>query len=232
MAHFLQFSDCEQDVLGPDILEALGETQVPKANYGPPINSDLATRWSAILVAGCEKDVKLGLITAHKIPENCPLMEAPKLNLEMVAAIPDSAKNRDSKIASEQNQLGMGITALNRGLTELIKPNPQKLECIKFFSEATRILCDLHFNQTMTRRRLISGSLDKKFVDHIKDSKRTDYLFGTDVGDKIRAVKELEKSGKSLLKTQNTGKLAGPGANNNRARPGNYQGPPDTSQGH
>nr|CAH7739593.1 unnamed protein product [Callosobruchus chinensis] len=54
---------------------------------GPPLCEALVNRWSIYLGAGLEKDVTEVLSTKYKMPENCPLLEAPKLNSEIEASL-------------------------------------------------------------------------------------------------------------------------------------------------
>lgn len=66
---------------------------------------------------------------------------------------------------------------------------------MKKLSDTSQIFLDLHYENTKHRRKLITTSLDKKFSAAISDVKRDEFLFGVDLGVKIKATKTAEKSG-------------------------------------
>lgn len=211
----------EEPPLDDEILRALGDPMHEKPKYGLAINGDLAIRWTAIAKGGLDKEAKEKLFKEHLIPENCILFQAPKLNPEIIASISDSVKNRDKKIELEQQQLGHGITALSRGLSLLIKDPADKLSIIKLLSDASKILADLHQCQTVGRKKLITPLLDKKFIEVSKDIERDEFLYGKDLSEKIKSMKNIQRSGLSIKKDSRP--VGGP----NFRKPGvNYNGPP------
>lgn len=187
--------------LDPEILSALGEPGEETQKFGEPIHKDLAQRWECILKKGIPKDVKEKLMKSYLIPENCTLLQAPKINAEISAAVTDLAKNRDKKMESAQQQLGIGITAVNRGLS-LLLTGDERIQAIKLLSDGCRILTDLHYMDTLARVKMLTPGLDKSLLSNvIKDTERDETLFGSKLSDKIKASKMIEKQGLQIKKT-------------------------------
>ncbi|XP_048002050.1 uncharacterized protein LOC125238689 [Leguminivora glycinivorella] len=186
--------DMAEVTLDSDTLQALGKPLKEKLKYGPNINGDLSKLWSPILKNGLgDYKERQHLLEKYMVPSNCVLLQAPKLNPEILATISEKQKNRDKKIGEEQQQLGHGITALNRALSLLATNTGDRATIINTLSEASQILSDLHHNQTQSRKKLITPILDKKFLDLIKDAERDEYLYGSDLSDKIKALKYAQK---------------------------------------
>lgn len=184
-----------QETLPADILEALGDTVGKDEVLGPAVKEEIAKRWGKILVDGMIKEAKESLVKKTLVPENFCLAKAPKLNLEISAVLNETVRNRDKLMEKSQNQLGLGVAGLANLASSLINEELGKVEILKKLSEVTQIFLDLHYENTKTRRKLVMSSLDKKFNTAVADVKRDSYLFGTNLGEKIKATKTAEKSG-------------------------------------
>ncbi|XP_047036392.1 uncharacterized protein LOC124642121 [Helicoverpa zea] len=209
----------EPDVLPPEILEALGDSTGKEEILGPPINEEISKRWGRILVEGLTREAKEAIMKATLTPENFTLSKAPKLNLEMSAVISDSIKHRDKLLEKAQNQLGLGIAGLGNLASSLIKDDQPKMEILKKLSDVSRIFLDLHYENSQHRRKLITSALDKKFTATMSDLKRDSFLFGTDLGEKIKATKTAEKSGLQIKRNN----FSVPSTSRQQ---GNWRGPP------
>lgn len=211
--------------LNADILLALGSKTSDEPEYGENIHDSLAQLWTPLLKKGMPKDDKEKILKGYLIPQNCTLLQAPKLNPEIAAAITESARNRDKKMHNIQQQLGSGITAINKALDLLIGENGDKLKTIKYLSDACRILSDLHHVETLARIKLVTPSLDKKFLTVVQDTCRDDTLFGNKLPEKIKASKTIEKQGLQIKKSANNPTPAASAVRPSQQR-GNWNGPP------
>lgn len=188
-----------------EILSALGQTTSEGPEFGEKIHDSVAKLWLPLLKKGMPKEEKEKLLKEYTVPCNCQLLQAPKLNPEIAAAIPDMVRNRDKNMVFHQQQLGQGITAINRGIDVLLKED--KVTAIKHLSNACRILADLHATNTQNRIKLVTPSLEKTFLSLINDTERDETLFGNKLSEKIKAAKAVEKQGlqiKKLVKTSKT----------------------------
>ncbi|CAK1591341.1 unnamed protein product [Parnassius mnemosyne] len=224
--------DKEAEVLDPEVLLILVDPVVKKQTFGPDISDNLASRWTPILRKGLNKEDKESITKLYQIPANCDLLLAPTLNPEIGTAITEMAKNRDKKIEFFQQQLGIGLTALGRAMSLVLKDKGEKMQIIKNLNDAARILTDLHFNETQTRKKLITPTLDKSFLNVIKDVDHDEFLYGRNLSEKIKAVKIIEKSSQSIKKADyNMNKNVYSQTSQHKSnKQGNFSGPPRTQQ--
>ncbi|XP_049866278.1 uncharacterized protein LOC126366978 [Pectinophora gossypiella] len=192
--------------LDPEILAALGESTQDTPNFGPKIHDSLAQLWLPILRKGLDKEVKEKLLKQFLIPENCPLLKAPKLNPEISAVVPEASKARDKRVETVQQQLGLGITALNKGLELLLDDGQNRLEAIKYLSDSCRLLCEVHFTETEARKKFVTPGLNKTFLNIVQDVERDEMLFTVNkpfssVGKLVEPPLLLEQRGEGGSKT-------------------------------
>ncbi|CAK1601472.1 unnamed protein product [Parnassius mnemosyne] len=214
--------------LEPDILTALGETTEETSKLGPKIHDKLAQLWLPILRKGIHKEAKEKLLKEYLIPENCSLLQAPKLNPEISAAVSEGTKTRDKRVEAVQQQLGQGISALNKGLELLLDDGKDRLQAVKFLSDSCRILCDLHFVETEARKKFVTPGLDKSFINIMQEVDRDDLLFGNKLTEKIKATKVIEKHGLQIKKPVQNLKASYPSQQPSTSRSrsqGNWGGP-------
>lgn len=189
-------------LLDPEILTALGDTTEESPRYGENIHENLPKLWLPILSKGLPTETKDKLMKEYIVPDNCRLLQAPRLNPEISAAISDLTRNRDRKIELVQQQLGIGLTAVNRALTVLLSgdSNNNRVSAIKSLSDACRILSELHFTETRARTKLITPCLDKAVLNVIQDDERDETLFGSKLSDRIKSSKAIEKHSLQIKK--------------------------------
>ncbi|XP_028173737.1 uncharacterized protein LOC114362502, partial [Ostrinia furnacalis] len=210
-----------ENELDPELLSALGEFTSDTPEYGENIHDNLSKLWLPLLKKGMPKDSKDKVLKDYLVPDNCRLLQAPKLNAEISAAVPDMVRNRDKTLATSQQQLGLGITAINRGLDILLKSD-NKILAMKHLSNGCRLLCDSHNLMSKNRVKLITPSLDKSILHMINESERDETLFGSSLSDKIKAAKAIEKQGLQIKKSASKPQKSA--ASSSSSRPGPYQG--------
>lgn len=215
--------------LDPEMLLALGEYTSDSPDYGEKILESQARLWLPLLKKGIQKENKEKLLKEYTIPDNCRLLQAPKLNAEIAAAIPDMVRNRDKNtLCTQQQQLGSGITAINRAM-DLLLLGGDKIQAIKHLSNGCRLLSDLHCQFTQCRTKLITPSLDKTCLNVIHDTERDETLFGAKLSEKIKAAKSIERQGLQIKKAPPQKTTAGTSQQTGTYRQpyqGNWQAPP------
>ncbi|XP_037295340.1 uncharacterized protein LOC115447145 [Manduca sexta] len=212
--------------LDPELLSALGSSTSGTPDFGEPIHENLTSLWTPLLKKGLTKEDKDKLLKEHLIPSNCKLLQAPKLNAEISAAVSDVVRGRDKKLVSFQQQLGNGTAAINKAMDTLLKSD-NKVLALKYLSDGCRLFSDLHHRLTKDRIKLITPSLEKKFLHVIQDSERDNTLFGDSLSEKIKASKAIERQGSQIRKTMANRKTNTPQTSATHSVPqGNWSGPP------
>lgn len=190
----VQESDHELSV---EFLEALGEPSDGQKQYSNSINSNILQRFENILIEGMKKEEKEGILKQLSIPENGKLMEAPKLNIELTSLLSSAMRLRDKMLEERQDDTGYAIAAICQAIDMMSRPNFDVMTIIKNLSDATRLLCHLHYKYTDIRRKLISPLLDKNLNLNLKDNKRSEWLY-TKLDDTVKSVSALKKASSVL----------------------------------
>lgn len=114
---------------------------------------------------GLPKEKKKEIIKKYLPPENCKTIDAPKLNLEAQAAVPEAAVKRDKAIASKQSQIGSALPALAMAFEKLSKNGKENISIINYVSDAARLLCDHQNQESNMRRNFILQGLEQTTRD-------------------------------------------------------------------
>lgn len=212
--------------LPSEIPETLGESKENDEVFGPKVREEVSKRWGKIIMEGLNKEQRQKLMDNIHIPENFQLLKAPKVNQEISAVLLESTRNRDKRLEKAQDHLGIGIAAITNLMSTLIDGEMGKTEIIKKLSEMGQVFLDLHNQNTITRRKLITYSLDKKFLNIVQGVKRDSFLFGENLGEKIKATKTAERSGLQIKRPVEPQPSSSFRTNRPTARQGNLRGPP------
>ncbi|XP_041983908.1 uncharacterized protein LOC121736647 [Aricia agestis] len=188
-------TDTENLDLEQDILEILGEDPTSVKSFGDNLHKDIAPRWKHILLNGLSKENRSELLKTYLVPENCTYLKAPKLNLEIKAALTEMNNKKDMYSQSKQNQLGSGLAALGKALNLVLSKTADVNGLIKPLSDAAKLFCDYYFKESQSRRFAAMNTLNKQTKDVIKNTKIDDFLFGCELAEQLKSSKAISKSG-------------------------------------
>ncbi|XP_050559860.1 uncharacterized protein LOC118277812 [Spodoptera frugiperda] len=188
--------------LQDDVLIALGNPSCSDKSYSESIHPEIIWRVENVLTSGLEKDRKNELLKKYLIPNNFALLEAPKLDMELEGLLSDPIKEKDKRIEERQQQLGVALSAVLSCLDNFVKvdPNPAKIEVL---TDVARLLSDLHYNDTCTRRKLVAVNLDKNIVKTTESAKRDSFLFGERFNEDVKTANAIKKAAPNILKKSN-----------------------------
>ncbi|KAJ8910168.1 hypothetical protein NQ315_006016 [Exocentrus adspersus] len=187
--------------LSREVLSLLGKESEKLPSEGEIIHYDLASQWEEILTVGLNKDTRTSLIQKYPPNKNCTLMGIPKLNPEAKAASTEVSLKRNERLQEIQGQLGASLAALGKVLTKLLgveggaDSNHSSIEGI---SDACRLIADLHHQESEVRRKLLLHIFNKDLKEVMTESKVDTWLFGINLGDRIRTAKAMDRSGQDL----------------------------------
>ncbi|XP_031350598.1 uncharacterized protein LOC116176254 [Photinus pyralis] len=198
----------------------MGDDRIEEKTLSKPIQPVIAERWTNILTNGLTEEVKKALIDKHLPPENLQALLAPKLNPEIKAAIPEGALRRDARLQLWQKQIGAATSAVASGLSSMLKEGADVNKgFIETLSDVGRLLSDLHFCESFSRRELLSLQLNKDLKDTLKNTNITDFIFGENLDTNIKSAKDLEKSAEQLKLQKKVFRPAASGKPENSRRP-------------
>ncbi|XP_049866539.1 uncharacterized protein LOC126367168 [Pectinophora gossypiella] len=197
--------DATEAPLEPEVLQLLGEDLVNQKSFGDNLHKDIAPRWTHILVNGLSKDNQSELLKRYLPPENCPNLRAPKLNLEIKAALPDINVKKDLYNQGKQNQLASSLAAIGQVLNwALASKSTVPQDIIKTLSDAGRLICDSHYRESQARRYAALNILNKNIRDTVKNTKIDEHLFGSDLSEHIKSSKAITRTGSELKQAPRT----------------------------
>lgn len=201
----------EVNSLDPEISELLGKRLDSDNPLGPAINTNIAVRWKEILSKGLPRDEQKEIIKKYSTPENCKELNAPRLNPEIKASLPEGAISRDTRMISKQTKLSICLSALGQALNSLVilkKDEPlvpeAKKSCVALVSDACRLLLEVQREESQTRRALILTNLNPTLKDALNEVKFGELLFDKELDGIIKTSKCLEKTSNDLKKPGKT----------------------------
>ncbi|CAH0549561.1 unnamed protein product [Brassicogethes aeneus] len=196
--------------LSEELRKVIGTETGITDTIGDEIHDLLARTWDSILKKGIDNESKSELILKYPRPKNCVLMAAPKLNFEVKAAVNQSTLKRDERLGATQTQVGASLAALGKALSVLLNMDEDtNLPLIEAISDAARLLADVHFQESESRRALVSLTLQKDLKDTLINAAYDGWLFGEDLAERVKTAKAIEKSGQELKGKEQTIARAG-----------------------
>ncbi|XP_063626534.1 uncharacterized protein LOC134798119 [Cydia splendana] len=196
----------DDDICQAEILEILGTDPSLSQEYGEDINKEVASRFEHIATSGLEKQSRQELLDKYLVPSNCMKIAAPQLNAEIKAASTEAVVKRDKAIELRQKQIAAAITGVGRLLTSQLKSKDKSNNISKQLMDVARLLCDIQYGESSTRRNFTLYSLKKDFRDQLANTKIDRYLFGEDLPETLKTAKAVSKSGTDIKVDQQKSK--------------------------
>jgi len=185
-------------------------TTLPSVNeYGPSMDTAIASRFESILKQDSSKeDVEL-LLKKLAVPINCKLMGTPKVNPELWAQLSQKTRLKDVKLQSVQKMISRSLVAYAK-LTELLMTNSRSLptdfvkSSLEYLVSGTNAAAaaqkDLAFERKMAIKPFLNPDFSAICADH---SLQPELLFGENLVDTLKATKATSNVVKSVSSRPN-----------------------------
>lgn len=199
----LPTENVEYPKLTDDILELLGEDPTHEEPDKFLVHPALIPRLDHLFSVGLTKEALEALLRRYPTPSNVAHIKAPALNPEVTTILTDYNLKKDGFQAKLQNQIINGTFAVVRALTFLLEQvntgdSALKDNVLPPLYEGVQVLADVVVKMSNTRKLFISPLLSKHVKEIATASPSGGFLYGPDLGDKIKAAKSLEITGKQL----------------------------------
>lgn len=178
----------------------LGEDPTKSKARKMQIHSQLRSRWQHYALNGLSKEERDEALQKYEIPED---LEAPLLNEQIQTRISDRLVRKDGYRLEIQKSTSAAMTALGAALTMMDTPEEDGFEdddILECLIDAGKLLADMQFKQSESRKMGIMPRLSKPFQEILKKSKSDKFLFGKDLSAKIKDLKDSDKLFKDISK--------------------------------
>ncbi|XP_072174616.1 uncharacterized protein [Diadema setosum] len=162
------------------------------SEIGQAIDEELANSVTYLMTNNLEE--KTLEDTAHKYPcpANCQLIDSPRVNQTIWDNLSTTTRTRDARIQKVQRSLTRGVNAFLHTLDPEITEAQQ---------DALALLCNANYELNALRKELIRPDLNSKFTHLCKTTHPvTKYLFGDDLGKKVRELQDQHKAAAGVMK--------------------------------
>ncbi|KAJ8687834.1 hypothetical protein QAD02_023628 [Eretmocerus hayati] len=182
--------------LDDDALRVLGVDPSKPLESKNPLRPELTVRWTVWKSDGLDDDTKKELLDKY-VPDTT--LAAQKLNPELLSILSEAAIKRDSHIESNQKLTGTALTALGSAVSSLLTcKNYSRVKLLETLHDTGKILSELHHEQLESRKACILPITNKNMKSVLQKAKPDEYLFGSNLSDKIKEAKVMEKVGNDL----------------------------------
>jgi hypothetical protein len=164
------------------------------SEVGKPINDNIAV--SVMFLMGAKKQDKAmqEATDRYPAPENCAILEVPRVQPVIWDKIQQSTRSRDLKIQRVQKPLVKGITAYANELKSS-SLNENQLDTLA-------LLCHANFEMNCLRKEFIKPDINVKYVHLCKPTNPvTKWLFGDDLSQKVKDMKEEQKVAEGVMRS-------------------------------
>lgn len=101
--------------------------------------------------------------------------------------------------------MGIVLAALSKTLNALVYDSsistPESV--IEPLSDASRLLCELFYSETRTRRGFIISSINSQMKEQLMETTPNKFLFGENLADGLRTAQNIHRSANILQPNQN-----------------------------
>ncbi|XP_015190787.1 PREDICTED: uncharacterized protein LOC107074148 [Polistes dominula] len=189
-------------------------------------HSELKNIWLKWKTEGLPEKNKKEILKAYNRKDDF-YTESPKLNLEIVPLLADTAKKRDQHFAETQNCVGTAISALSAAVSMLLEQPEEGVDedlLTDYISHAGQILIDVFYQQSVARKSFITPHLNKNIKPIVGSMLSNEWLYGDDFKNKVKDVKKIEKACADI-KESSAAKISSKsrGQGNGKCPPANYR---------
>jgi len=124
-------------------------------------------------------------------------VEAPKVNVEILPVLSDTAKKRDAHFADTQNSLGSALSALGAAISLIINGADDEVDqenLTTYLCDAGKLMCDAFHKHSIARRSFITPLLNKSIKPVVDATIPDEFLYSLKFADLVKEAKMIEKA--------------------------------------
>lgn len=219
--------DNEIEFLDDDLEDILGTDPTRSKCVEFDIHHSLLNRWKVWTTEGFQKSEIQELMEKYKV---CEFLQTPQMNPEIVNTMNDAAIKKDKYLGELQDFIGTALSCLGGVISKLLdnkeEKEPDVVELVRLLADVGKLLSIAHFKQLAARKAFVTPALDKKIKTVLENTKPDKFVFGKDLGEKIKDSRSLNRLSQGL-KFQPTLKRLTPSSSRHHL---NWRDPPSARQ--
>ena len=192
---------CKQELKG--VLAGMAKVVNRPLHNGENLNEDLSVLLTDLLCKGASKESRDELIEKYPTPGNCQRLEVVGVNPEIFNSVQKDVKTDDVMLQKAQKPLLKGITAVAKGLTDIMNASEADDKVIsenlvtstmQVLSDSLSLLSDASHEIDLRRRALFKSDMKSEYRLLCSDQHPVkDLLLGTELGKSVKDLTEASK---------------------------------------
>lgn len=187
-------------------MNAIGARFFEERALADPMPNDIVVRWDEVVKQGLPSEEKIRLIKKYPPPKNALIIEPPKLNEQVAELLHTDIIDRDKRIIEKQSKLSASQAAIAKMLSKFLdKEKVEKGEVdvalVENLCDIGRLLADLQHDEACIRKKLIVSNVKDLYKKTLREAISDEWLFGVDLGDKIKSKRSLQQDFKDVVAT-------------------------------
>lgn len=200
-------NDDDHDGQEDNFLGSLENLMENDDKTGPALSPELAKVINSSFQVRSSEEKAKTLCDKYYRPENCPNMKVPGINEEIWPSLKKKSQSIDFKIQRSQNIVLKALTPACNLLDKLILARKSSTsneikssnECLELAQDTVKLLQLAFTDLSHKRRYLIRPELKQSYKPPCNDANKvSEFLFGDDVGGKIKKIDASKRVGKKV----------------------------------
>ncbi|XP_011676926.2 uncharacterized protein LOC105444406 [Strongylocentrotus purpuratus] len=181
---------------GQDSIPMIAAKFAMPSGIGAPLHDDIAQSMTYLMSNKLEEKSLDEAAEKYLSPENCELLDTPRVNTIIWENLRSATRNKDLKIQYIQKSLTKGLCAFARSLNPATMTQEQH--------DALALLCNANYGLNSMRKNLIKPDLNPLFHHLCRPTYPvTKHLFGEDLGRQVKELQEQQKATAGVMNTRN-----------------------------
>ena len=165
------------------------------AEVGESIDEDIAETIAYMTSNKMEEKSLAEAAERYHCPDNCPLLDVPKVNASIWENLPSYARGKDLRLQTIQRSLTKGLNAFAHTLDPGLMSDTQQ--------DVLALLCDANFALNCLRKDQIKPELNSNFQHLTKHTNKvTKFLFGDDLGRQVKDIEDQRKATAGVMRSR------------------------------
>ncbi|XP_041478237.1 uncharacterized protein LOC121426135 [Lytechinus variegatus] len=183
----------------PKMIPTFAAKFAAQSDEGPPLEEEMASSTMFMMNNKLEEKVLEETGIKYLPPSNCPYLDVPKVNPVIWENLSPSTRSRDLKLARVQKSLTRGLTAFTRSISSgNLSPSQQ---------DALALLSNANYEMNALRKEQIKPDMNAAYSHLCKPTiPVTKFLFGDDLGKRVKDMTEEQKATGRVVKTSEPGR--------------------------